>query len=127
MVVHLLTFGTHTSKYRPSSQLEIGSGFIEIPVYQKVLLLWTGIRDNPFYIVIPHSFENPEGLGIQGIHGAEHRDFFIQRLPGICYKGGGDTESNSAAVFFQKCRRSGIPGGIPPGFKGGSQASRRKG
>ena len=67
--------------------------------------------------------QDPDGLFIQGFHGAKQGCFLVQRFTAVRTVGGGDAEN----MFLDKGIGSRIPGGIPTGFEGGTQAAGRQG
>ena len=83
VIIHLLSFRRHRAEQGPAAELQIFSLFIHFTVDQKIFLLRTDGSPHIFDIVTAEQAEDPHGLLVQGLHGAQQRRLFVERLAAV--------------------------------------------
>ena len=119
MVVHLLALGGHGAKKRPAGKDQILPPVIQALVHEEILLLRADAGPHPLHLRVSEQPQHPQGLPVEGLHGAQQRRLFVQRLPAVGAEGRGNTEGFS----LEKGVGGGVPGGVASGLKGGPQAA----
>ena len=123
VITQLLPFGSRRAEKRTAGKDQVAATVVEGFIHQEVFLLGTDGRRDACGIETAEELQDPDGLFIQGFHGAKQGCFLVQRFTAVRTVGGGDAEN----MFLDKGIGSRIPGGIPTGFEGGTQAAGRQG
>ena len=119
MVIHLLTLGGSGTEQRAAAENQVLALAVHGAVHQEILLLGADRGANTFDIRVAKQLQDTHGLLVQGLHGAQQRGFFIQRLTAVGAERRGDTQ----CLVLDKGVRGRIPGGIAPGLEGSTQAA----
>ena len=123
MVLHLLPLGSRRSEKGTACKDQIGTFQIFLKIDQEIFLLGAQRGFDPPGFGIAEEADDPEGLGIDGLHGPQQGRLLIQGFSRIRAEGRGDAEGNAGAGFLEEGRGSNVPGGIAPGLKGGPQSA----
>ena len=115
VITQLLPFGSRRAEKRTAGKDQVAATVVEGFIHQEVFLLGTDGRRDACGIETAEELQDPDGLFIQGFHGAKQGCFLVQRFTAVRTVGGGDAEN----MFLDKGIGSRIPGGIPTGFEGG--------
>ena len=83
VVVQLLALGRRSAEQRPAGVDQVFSLLVVFEIDQEILLLRAHIGDYPLRGGVPEKPEDPEGLGVQSLHGAEKRGLFVQGLAAV--------------------------------------------
>ena len=119
MVIHLLTLGGSGTEQRAAAENQVLALAVHGAVHQEILLLGADRGANTFDIRVAKQLQDTHGLLVQGLHGAQQRGFFIQRLTAVGAECRGDTQ----CLVLDKGVRGRIPGSVPPGLEGSTQAA----
>ena len=119
MVIHLLTLGGSGTEQRAAAENQVLALAVHGAVHQEILLLGADRGANTFDIRVAKQLQDTHGLLVQGLHGAQQRGFFIQRLATVGTERRGDTQ----CLVLDKSVRGRIPGGVAPGLEGSTQAA----
>ena len=119
MVIHLLTLGGSGTEQRAAAEDQVLALTVHGAVHQEILLLGADRGANTFDIRVAKQLQDTHGLLVQGLHGAQQRGFFIQRLATVGTERCGDTQ----CLVLDKGVRGRIPGSVAPGLEGSTQAA----
>ena len=119
VVVHLLALGGHGTEQGAAAEHQILALVEHLAVYQEVLLLRAHGGADAFHVVIAEQGQDPHGLLVQRLHGAQQGGLFIQRLAAVGAEGCRDAQS----LVLDEGVGGGIPGGVAPSLEGGPQAA----
>ena len=97
---------------------QILAGLVFLFLDKEVLLLRAD-RGRDIVNVLAKQFQDAHRLVGQGVHGAQQRGLFVQRLAGVADKRGGDAQY----VILYKGIAGGVPGGVAAGLGRGAQAA----
>src|SRR5208283_265088 len=70
--------------------------------------------------------ERLDGRSRERVHRAQQRDLVVERLSGPGGEGGRYAQERAVRVFQDEGGRCGVPGGVPAGLEGRTDASGRK-
>ena len=119
VVVHLLPLGGPGAEQGPAGKPQVPALGPHVRVHQEVLLFRAHGGAYPLHLCIAKQPQHPQGLPVQGLHGAQERGLFVQGLPVVAAEGGGDAQGS----VLEKGVGGGVPGGVAPGLEGGPQPS----
>ena len=123
VVVELLPLGGAGAEEGAPGVDEVGPLVVQLPVHQEILLFRAHRGAHRLHIGVPQQMEHPQGLAVQGLHGAQQGGLLVQCLAAVGAEGGG----NAQRLALDEGVRGGVPGGVAPGLKGGSQPAGREG
>ncbi len=113
VIFQLLTFRGFRAKQRSAAKYKVAALVINALVNQKILLFRTDSSMYSTDIVFAEKFENPEGLFINNLHGAQQRRLFVQHLTAVRTEG----RRYAKNTVFDESIGSRVPRGITPCFK----------
>ena len=119
VVVQLLALGRLGTEQGPAAQGQVQALGQLLLVHKEVFLLGAGHCQHPSGIRVPQQPQNPQGLAVDGLHGAEQGGLFVQHLAVERAEAGGDVQG----IILDKGGRGAVPGGVAPGLEGDPQAA----
>ena len=119
VVVQLLTLGGLSTEEGASRQAQILPLGVQILGQEEILLLGTDTGNDTLGLGVAEEPQDPQSLPGHLVHGAQQRGLLVQGLAGVGEEAGG----NIQASVPDEGKGGGIPGGIAPCLKGGTQTA----
>ncbi len=123
MIIQLLSLGRHHAEEGSAGIYQILPLQILLPVDEEVLLLRAHRGLHGLRCGIAEETQDPQRLGIDGLHGPEQRCLGVQGLAREGTEGRGNAQSHCISLTPQEGRTGAVPNGITPGLKGGPQTA----
>ena len=123
LILQLLALGGGGAEEGAAGVDQVPALEILLPVHQEVLLLGPHIGHHPGGRRVAEQAQDAQGLGADGLHGAQQGGLLVQGLPGVGAKDGGDAQDGTAGHLLDEGGGGHIPGGVAPGVVGGPQAA----
>ena len=122
LVIQLLPFGGRGTEQGPPGVDQVPTLQVLLPVHQEILLLRPYGGGHLVGLGVSEQPQDAQGLGVDGLHGAQQGSLFVQCLAGVGDKDGGDAQDGAAGHLLHKGGGCHVPGGVAPGVVGGPQA-----
>ena len=119
VIVQLLAFRRHGAEERAAGINQVPALEVHVPVHKEILLLRTDIRDDLLDIRMAEQLQDAHGLPVQGLHAAQQRRLFIQRLAPV----GAEGRRDAQGLFLDESVGGRIPGRVAARLKGGTQTA----
>ena len=119
VIVQLLSLGGLGAEQGAAGVDQILTAVKHLPRNEEILLLRTDGGLYRRHVRVSEQAEHTQGLLVDRLHRTEEGRFLVQRLAAVGAEGGGNAQH---AVLYKRIR-SGIPGRISSGLKGGTQSA----
>ena len=117
VILQLLALGGGRPQQGAGAEPKIRPQIKERFVHQEVFLLRSRGGDHPLHVRMAEQGQDPPGLPVDQLHGAQQGGLFIQGVSAVGAEDGGDAQG----LILDKGVAGGVPGGIAPGLEGGPQ------
>ena len=118
VLLQLLTLGGRGAEQGAAGEDDVKTLLVVLLADEEVFLLGADGGHHAVH-VLAEQVQHLAGLIGDGLHGAQQRGLFVQRLAGVGAEGGGDAQN----VILHKGVGGGVPGGVAAGLTGGAQAA----
>ena len=119
MVLQLLPLGRLRAVQGTAGIDEVLALAVKRLVDEEVLLLRADRRADGLDLIMSEQLQDTQALLIDGLHGAQQRRLFVQRLAAVGTEGRGDAQR----LILDKGEGRGIPGRVAPRLEGGAQTA----
>ena len=119
VVVQLLSLGGLCAEEGAPGVLEILAPLVYALVDEKILLLGPDSGLDEAHVLVAKELDDTQALAADGLHRAQQRRLFIQRLAPVGAEGRRDAQH----PVLDEGVGGGVPGGVAPGLEGGAQAA----